>query len=258
MSAFPVSFRSAGHVWMRNFTVYRKTWITNILPNFFEPVIYLVAMGMGLGAYITRDMGGMSYIEYIAPGLIVASAMNGGTFETTYNVFVKMHFARVYDAITATPVNLEDAMMGEILWALTRGLVYGSIFALVVALLGLTPSWSGILVLPVVFLTAWMFASIGLLFTSFISVIDLYSFYYTIWLTPLFLFSGIFFPVSGLPGWAQTAAWFTPLYHSVRLSRAASHGTWTTGNAVDLLWIVAVATLCNVAAIARVKRRMVR
>jgi lipooligosaccharide transport system permease protein len=250
--------RGAVHVWQRNLTVYKKTYKMNILPNFFEPVIYLVAMGIGLGAYITRNLEGFEYLPYIAPGLIAASAMNGGTFDSTYNVFVKMHFGRVYEAVTATPVNLEDAMVGEILWATTRGILYGLIFSLAVAVMGLMQSWTAVFILPVIVLTAWLFAGLGLLYTSFVKIIDLYSFYYTLWLTPLFLFSGIFFPVSGLPVWAQTAAWFTPLYHCVNLSKAVVHGTWSSGNWVDLIWVVVVATLASAWAVARVRSELFR
>ncbi len=253
-----VSLRAASHVWMRNFTVYRQTWMMNILPNFFEPVIYLVAMGIGLGAYITRNIEGLSYLDYIAPGLIVASAMNGGSFETTYNIFVKMHFGKTYDAVTATPVNLEDAMVGELLWAVTRGIVYGGIFAGVVAVMGLMHSWTALLILPLIVLTAWLFAGIGLLFTSFVKVIDMYSFYYTIWLTPLFLFSGIFFPVSGLPPWARAAAWFTPLYHCVNLGKGIVHGAWHAGLWADLAWVVLVAALTSVWSVWRVRRNLFR
>jgi lipooligosaccharide transport system permease protein len=258
MALAGVSPRGAWHVWQRNLTVYRKTWRMNILPNFFEPVVYLVAMGIGLGAYITRSIEGFDYLTYIAPGLLTASAMNGGTFETTYNVFVKIHFARTYEAVTATPVNLEDAMLGELLWGTTRGTVYGSAFALVVAALGLMQSWTAVLVFPLIVITAWLFAAIGLLYTSFVRIIDMYSYYYTIWLTPLFLFSGIFFPVSTLPPWAETVAWFTPLYHSVNACRAVALGTWQAGNWVDVAWILIAAALCTVVAVARVRRALWR
>jgi lipooligosaccharide transport system permease protein len=181
--------------------------------------------------------------------------MNGGTFETTYNVFVKMHFGKTYDAITATPVNLEDAMAGEILWAITRGLIYGVTFAIVVGALGLIQSWLAVFLLPIIVLTAWLFASLGLLYTSNIRVIDMYSFYYTIWLTPLFLFSGIFFPVSGLPQWAQVVAWCTPLYHCVNMSKGVVHGTWSAGHWIDLAWVLAVASVTSGLAIRRIRKR---
>lgn len=253
-----VSLRAAVHVWRRNLAVYRKTWKLNVLPNFFEPVLYLLAMGLGIGGYITQGIEGLSYLEFIAPGLIMSSAMNGGTFETTYNVFVKMHFGKTYEAITAAPVNLEDALLGELLWAISRGTVYGGIFAAVVSGFGLVPPARVLLLLPVVVLTAWLFASIGLLFTSFIKVIDLYSFYFTLWLTPLFLFSGIFFPISRLPEWIQPLAWATPLFHCVSLSKAIVHGSWSALSLAHLVYVVLVGALCSAAAIARMRARVYR
>jgi lipooligosaccharide transport system permease protein len=119
-------------------------------------------------------------------------------------------------------------------------------------------SWTAVFLVPFIVLTAWLFAGMGLLYTSFVRIIDLYSFYFTIWLTPLFLFSGIFFPVSGLPGWAQGAAWFTPLYHCVRLTQAAAHGTWTSALWLDVLWIVIVASACSWWAVFRVRRKFFR
>jgi lipooligosaccharide transport system permease protein len=251
-----VSPRAAFHVWQRNFTVYRKTYRINILPNFFEPAIYLVAMGIGLGAFINRSVEGFTYLQYIAPGLIAASAMNGGTYDSTYNVFVKMHFGRTYEAITATPVNMEDAMVGEILWAITRGIIYGTIFAMVVAVMGLVQDWStAAFILPAIVLISWLFAGMGLLYTSYVKIIDMYSFYFTLWLTPLFLFSGIFFPVSSLPQWAQVTAWFTPLYHCVNMSKGVVLGTWTNGNWIDVVWVIVVAVVMSVWAVTRLRRR---
>lgn len=255
-TALGVWWRGAAHVWMRNLVVYRKTWALSLLPNFFEPVFYLVGLGIGLGAYVTRSVQGLPYLEFIAPGLIAANAMNGGSFETTYNVFVKMSFQRTYEAVTATPVNIEDAMVGEVLWAVTRAMVYGFIFAVVVVAMGLAPWWTLAALVPVVAVTGWLFAGIGLLFTSFVKVIDLYSFYYTLWLTPLFLFSGIFFPVQGLPHWAQIAAWFTPLYHCVNLAQAVVHGTWGPSSWVDVAWTVVVAAITTVWAVWRIRRRV--
>ena len=100
-------------VWRRNAAVYRHTWIKNILPNFFEPLLYLVGMGVGLGAYLQGELDGTSYITFIAPGLMAAAAMNGATFETTYNMFVKLHFGRLYDAFLCTPATLEDIAFGS-------------------------------------------------------------------------------------------------------------------------------------------------
>jgi lipooligosaccharide transport system permease protein len=260
MSGFlpDVRLRGALHVWRRDLQVYSKTWKMNILPNFFEPLIYLLGMGIGLGAWVGSGMGGMSYLAFITPGLIVTSAMNGASFETTYNVFVKMHFGRTYHAITSTPVNIEDAMLGEVLWAMTRAMVYGVAFAIVVALFGLLPGWSGLSVLPVLLLTSFVFAAVGLCFTSFIKVIDMYSFYYTLFLTPMFLFSGIFFPLSNMPSWVATLAWIFPLTHAVNLARAVIHGSGSAGRiAGEAAWLAAVGLLLLWIALVRIRRRYV-
>jgi len=253
-----VSLRAALHVWQRNLSVYRKTWKLNVLPNFFEPVLYLVAMGIGIGGYIRDGIEGLSYLQFIAPGLVVSSAMNGATFETTYNVFVKMFFGKTYEAITAAPVNLEDVLVGELLWATSRATVYGGIFAMVVSGFGLVSPWKLPLLLPVVVLTGWLFASIGLLYTSCIKVIDLYSFYFTLWLTPLFLFSGIFFPVTRLPEWAQALAWATPLFHCVSLSKDIVHERLSGTSLVHLGYVLVVAAACSEVAIRRMRARTYR
>jgi lipooligosaccharide transport system permease protein len=251
--------RGAVHVWRRDLTVYGKTYRMNILPNFFEPLFYLLAMGFGLGAYVGSGMGGSSYLAFITPGLIVASSMNGASFETTYNVFVKMHFGRTYHAITSTPVNIEDAMLGEVFWAMTRAMIYGIAFALVVLLFGLLPPLRLLYLLPLLVLTSYVFAAVGLCFTSFIKVIDLYSFFYTIWLTPMFLFSGIFFPLDSFPDWVRVVSRFFPLTHAVSLARAAVHGgvplPVVAGQAA---WLLGLGTLLLAIALTRIRRMYVK
>lgn len=250
-------------VWRRNLTVYRRTWTLNILPNFFEPLLYLVGMGVGLGAYLGEDVGGMRYIAWIAPGLMAASAMNGATFETTYNIFVKMHFGRLYDAFLGTPAQIQDIVFGEILWAVTRGAIYGLAFMGVAAVVGpLTDA--PVLVsplaalLPVVFLLlAAMFASIGALFTSMVRSIDLYSWYYTLFMTPLFLFSGIFFPVDRFPG-GEVLAWLNPLNQAVNVCRDLCHGTVGVDTAVSVVWMVALTALVTAAVPGRMRAKLTR
>lgn len=240
MMGMDISIVSAWQVWFRNVTWYRKTFVMNILPNFFEPVLYLVGMGIGLGAFLQTRIADMPYLQYIAPGLVAASAMNGATFHTTYNIFVALHYDRTYHGITATPVSIEDVALGEILWSVTRAIIYGIAFMVVTMGFGLTPSLHVLLAIPCIVLTGFLFGALGTLFTGIIKVIDLYSFYFTLFITPLFLFSGIIFPLSRLPAWAQTAAWFTPLFHCVELMRGvyvgAPDGTWF----LHLAWVVAV------------------
>ena len=124
--------------WRRNAAIYKRTWLWNILPNFFEPVFYLVAIGVGLGAYITQ-MGGTSYISFLAPALVCVAAMHGASFEVTYNVYVRLTFEKAYDAMLTTPIEPGDILAGEVLWAVTRSSIYGGTFFIVVALAGLAP-----------------------------------------------------------------------------------------------------------------------
>lgn len=261
-----IDLTTALSVWRRNVTEYGHTWMTNILPNFFDPVLYLLGMGLGLGMFLGREVGGLSYIEFIAPGLMAASAMQGASFETTYNVFVKMNFAKLYDAYLATPAQIQDIAFGELLWAVSRGLIYGMAFLLV--LIGFTLAGYNIIVstwavlLPFAMaLTATMFALIGLTFTASIRNINYYGFYYTLWLTPLSLFSGIFFPLDDpniAGGHGEKIAWFTPLFHAVRLMRGLAQGSLEASHAVSALWIIAVCAILMAVVPRRMRKRMVK
>ena len=216
-----LSIPHAFSVWRRNATMYSRTWTWNILPNFFEPVLYLLSIGIGVGAYIS-EMGGSSYIEFLAPGLVCVAAMNGASFEVTYNIYVRLTFEKAYDAMLTTPIEPDDVLAGEVLWAITRACIYGGCFFIVIALVGLAPLPSALLVLPLIPLTGLLFATIGLTFTLRIPNIDLFSFYFTLFLTPLFLFSDVFFPLNERLSerWLWVAE-MLPLLHPVRIARAA-------------------------------------
>ncbi len=215
--------------------MYARTWRLNLLPNFFEPVFYLAAIGIGVGAYIT-DMGGMSYVEFLAPGLVCVAAMNGASFEVTYNLFVRLNLEKTYDGMLTTPIEPDDVLVGEVVWALTRASIYGGAFFLVAVFFGYAPLPQALLALPVIPLTGLLFAAIGIAFSLTIRQIDFFSFYFTLFLTPLFLFSGVFFPLEErLTGPWLVVAEILPLLHPVRLARATFHG----GMELRLLWDVA-------------------
>ena len=250
-----LTWRGVAMVWFRNLTIYRHTFKRNILPNFFEPVFYLLSMGVGLGAYVAGVAD--SYLAWVAPGLFAASAMNGATFEVTYNVFVKTVFERTYDAMLSTPLSVEEIAAGEIAWAVTRSLIYSLAFLLVMALFGLVHSPYALLALPAALLIGLLFAGIGLTFTALNKQIDLYSYYYTLFLTPLFLFSEIFFPLERMPHALQVLAYCTPLYHAVRLCRALFLGTELRAALESAILIgIAALVLCAVA-IRLLRRRLV-
>ena len=244
-------------VWRRNASMYRRIWMLNILPNFFEPVLYLLSIGIGVGAYI-NEMGGMSYAAFLAPGLVCVAAMNGASFEVTYNIFVRLNFEKQYDAMLTTPIQPDDVLAGEVLWAVTRASIYGSCFLVVVALFGLAPLPASVLALPVIPLTGLLFASIGIAFSLQIQTIDLYSFYFTLFLTPLFLFSDVFFPLQErLSGHWLWVAEALPLLHPVRLARAAFAGRLRLLALWDLAYILGVSALLLGWARGAVRRRLI-
>ncbi len=240
------SLRAIFAIWMRNVTVYKRTWAMNLLPNFFEPFLYLLGMGIGLGSYVK---GGLTpdYIAFIAPGLVAVSAMNGASFETTYNMFVRMNFNRLYDAYLASPARISDVIIGEVLWSATRATLYGMVFLMAVGffeLLGhsVITSERCLFVLPALFIVGLVFGVTGALFTSLITVIDMFGYYFTLFLTPMFLFSGIFYPVDRFP-YGEQIAWFTPLYHAVRLMRGLMQGEWQAQHTNSLLWLMTIAVV---------------
>jgi lipooligosaccharide transport system permease protein len=238
-----ISLPHAVAVWRRNAAMYRRTWMLNILPNFFEPVLYLAAMGIGVGNYISQ-MGGMPYVAFIAPGLVCVAAMNGASFEVTYNIFVRMTFEKSYDAMLTTPIEPQDVLAGEVLWAMTRACIYGGSFFIVITACGLAPLPAALAALPVIPLTGLLFAAIGMAFTLRLTSIDLFSFYFTLFLTPLFLFSDIFFPLkerlSGLWLWVAEAL---PLLHPVRLARLSFRGEVAAVEVWDVAYLLIVSTL---------------
>ncbi len=236
--------------------MYHRTWKWNILPNFFEPVLYLLSIGIGVGAYIT-EMGGTSYIAFLAPGLVCVAAMNGASFEVTYNIYVRLTFEKAYDAMLTTPIEPDDVLAGEVLWAVTRACIYGGCFFIVLALVGLTPLPSALLVLPLIPLAGLLFAAIGITFSLRIPHIDLFSFYFTLFLTPLFLFSDVFFPLKERLSepWLWVAE-LLPLLHPVRLARAAFQGEASAIVLWDLAYLLGVSMLLLVWARRGVRQRL--
>jgi lipooligosaccharide transport system permease protein len=236
-----VAFAQARAVWARNATMYARTWKVNLLPNFFEPVFYLTSIGVGVGSYVS-GMSGMSYGEFLAPGLVCVAAMNGASFETTYNVWVRMHYENTYDAMLTTPIQPDDVLAGELLWAMTRVAIYGGAFFLVVCLFGLAPLPRALLALPAIPLAGLLFSGLGLAFTLRVPSLDLFSFYYTLFLTPLFLFADVFFPLAErLSGVWLWLAELLPLLHPVRIARGAFSGEWSLVHLWDVSYSLGVA-----------------
>ena len=234
--------RHAASVWLRNARVFSKLWKGALLPQFLDPLFYLVALGYGLGTYVALS-NGIPYKEFVAPGLIASATMWSASFECTYNVYLRMNETRLYDAVLATPVEVQDLVAGDLLWSSTRATVYGTTFLGIVAIFGLVSSPWAILIPPLVFLGGLCFSVIGYTFTSLIPKIDLYSYFFTLGITPMFLVSGIFFPFNQLPGWVEVAAWITPLYHLVEITRGMATGPDGVQILIHSAWLAALSAV---------------
>ena len=251
-----VSLPHAVAVWRRNATMYGRTWMYNLLPNFFEPVLYLVAIGVGVGAYVS-EMGGVSYAEFLAPGLVCVAAMNGASFEATYNVYVRLTWDKAYDAMLTTPIGADEVLLGELFWAVTRACIYGASFFVVLVAFGLAPLPHALLAIPAIPLSGLLFAAIGLAFTLRVPTIDLFAFYFTLFLTPLFLFSDVFFPLAErLPGAWLIFAEVLPLLHPVRIARAAFSGEFSLILLWDVAYVLALSAALLLSTRGAVRRRL--
>ncbi len=230
--------KRAFRVWQRHAKVYTKLYKSSIALNFVEPVLYLAALGLGLGAYV-KEIKGVPYVNFIAPGIIASSAMFAATYECSYGTYVRMTYQKTFDAILATPVNVGDLIAGELIWGATKSVLYGTIIMIVISLFGLVASPFVIAVVPFLFLCGLIFAEISLIFTAIVPGIDSFNYFYTLFMTPMFLFSGIFFPIESLPALVGKIAFFTPLYHLVNICRAFAAGAPLRAS-WDAIWIVVV------------------
>jgi len=251
-----VSLSGSLAVWRRDARVFGKIWRSTLLPQFIDPVFYLLAMGFGLGTYLT-SIEGVPYKDFIAPGLCASAVMWAATFETTWNTFYKMEERRLYDAILSSPVEVPDVVTGEMLWAATRAVIYGTAFLVIITVFGLVSSPWAIAIPPFLLLGGACFAAMGLAFTAITPRADFYTFYFTLFITPMFLFGGIFFPYSGLPDWAQVVAWFTPLYHLVSLSRDLATGPELGAIAGHAAWLAVVTAALWLVPVRWMARRLV-
>jgi lipooligosaccharide transport system permease protein len=247
-------------VWQRNLTVYQRIWKVVFLPPLLEPIFYLVAFGVGLSILVgTVNYHGseVSYIRFIAPALMAIAIMQNAFFETTYASFVRMYYQKTFDATMATPLCLEEIMTGEIVWGATKAVMATVIMQGVISLFGLIAYPQGLLIIPLAFLGGMAFAAIGLFFTGTVRAIEAFNLPIFLFVTPMFLFSGTFFPLENLPPWAQSFAVFFPLTHLVKLTRSLSFGYMEPG----LLWSVGYLLLFSALfvplAISRMRKRLV-
>lgn len=216
-------------VLLRNWISFKSSaWIA-VVSGFLEPVLYLLSFGYGVGSLvgnISTSTGKVSYAAFIAPGLLASSAMNGALLDSTWNVFFKLNESRLYNAMLATSLGPLDVALGEIAWALMRGGAYATAFTIIVTALGLVTTWWGILAIPAAVIVAFGFASFGMAITSYMKSHHQMNFFY-IFLMPMFLFSGAFYPLTVFPGWAQAIIKALPLRQAIELITSCMTGHFT-------------------------------
>jgi lipooligosaccharide transport system permease protein len=248
-------------VWQRNLRVYRKSWKISFIPPFLEPLFYLIAFGVGMSGLVgnLRYQGSdISYVSFIAPALIGMSIMYNSFFETTYASFVRMYYQKTFDAMLATPLSLEEVITGEIVWGATKSLIAAAIMMGVIGSFGLIRFPEGLLLLPLAALGGIAFASIGMFFTGIVANIEMFNLPVFLFITPMFLFSGTFFPLENLPSWTQQFALVFPLTHLTTLARAFSFGHIDLSQFWEISYLLLFSIVFFPLAILKMHRRLIK
>jgi lipooligosaccharide transport system permease protein len=245
----------------RNMLVYRHSWII-IVSGFFEPLFYLLGIGYGLGSLtdgVTLSNGStISYQAFVAPGLLAMSTLNGAIAESIFNVFFKLNFARIYDGILATPLGIREIAIGELIWSLMRGAIYVVAFLIVMLVLGLILSPWAIFVPAAAVLLGAAFSAAGLATTAYLRTVQDFDLPMGLVVMPMFLFSGVFFPVSFYPAPIQVLMEAIPLYHGVTLLRALTTGVIEPRLAWDVLYLVVFCGICLFIAMRQIERKLIK
>ena len=244
-------------VWQRNFLVWRKLALPSVLGNLADPVIYLFGLGFGIGMLVP-EVGGVSYISFLAAGMVCYSTMNSATFEVLYSSFSRMHVQRTWDAILNAPVSLDDVVFAELMWAASKALLSGAAILLVISLFGLVDTRYVLWLLPLIFLVGLTFGALGLIVTALAPSYDFFMYYFTLFITPMMLVSGVFFPADQLPSVVRAATALLPLSHAVELARPLLLGQMPAHTLLHLLVLAGYGTVAFWLALALTRRRLLK
>lgn len=212
-------------VWRRNYLVWRKLAGASLAGNVIDPLFYLLGFGFGF-ATLVPQVEGVRYIAFLAGGTICYTTMLAASFEALYSGFARMHVQRTWEGILNAPVSLEDVLLAEWVWAASKSLLSGTAVLLVAIALGLSQSWTMVLIVPLAFLIGLAFAGMGLVMTSFARNFDFFMYWFTLFLTPQMLLSGVFYPIANMPGWLQAVSSALPLTHAIAIGRPLFLGQW--------------------------------
>lgn len=245
-------------VWYRDFLVWTRYWWTSLIGGLGEPVLYFLAMGYGLGSFV-QNIQGYPYVQFLAPGLVCSTIMHSASFETTYSSYTRMAIQKTYHSIAVTPINVGEVVAGEILWGATKAMFSGVIMLLAVLVMGILPKEhlpNLILFVPMLVVEALLFSALGMLMTSFANDYDFFTYYFTLGLEPMFLFSGTFFPLTSLPPLVQKAALVLPLAHPVAIARYLMLGIQNPYLLWGAVWMVFLTMAISAWAIRRMVKRL--
>lgn len=253
--ALPILSRRSLAVWSRNLLVWRKLALPSLVANFGDPLLYLLGIGWGLGSLV-GETGGLPYLTFFASGLVASSAMNTATFEALYSAYTRMAVQRTWEGMIAAPMLIDDVVAGEALWAGTKSVMHGAIILLVATVIGALSPVGALLSLPLLFLVGLAFGALALVVTMISPSYEFFTYYFTLVVTPMFLFSGVFFPIETLPAAAQAVAVLLPLHHAVALLRPILVGGEPTGVLLHVGVLVAYTAVAFTAATLLARRRL--
>jgi lipooligosaccharide transport system permease protein len=242
-------------VWRRHMRVWRKLSLPSLIGNFGDPLLYLLALGYGLGRFV-GSMDGMPYVTFLASGIVCSSAMNTATFESLYSAFTRMTTQQTWAGMLAAPLDVRDIVLGEVMWSGSKSVISAGAILVVAAALGVVYGLRMVLVLPVALLIGMCFGAMALVVTAISKSYDFFLYYVTLVVTPMMLFCGVFFPLDGLPPSLRRIAWFLPLTHGVEIVRPLMTGRWPDAAALHLAVLAAYTAAAYWAATELVRRRL--
>lgn len=248
-----LGLKAIWHVIQRNYMSFTHMLKISIFPNLFDPLLYLVAMGVGLGHFV-GTVNGMPYLTFVTLGLVAATAMNAANAESTVNAYIMMRMDKTYYEMSTGPISLPDIIVGQALWSGIRACFFGTLFLVIAVILGTVHSWLAILIPFVLLLLGILFGFLGLTFALLAPTRDYLNYYGMLLIQPMYMFSNTFFPTNSLAPWLQKITWFSPLTHAVALIRSlATNGIFLTG---DFAWLIVVMGIFAVPPILIVEKKL--
>jgi len=238
----------------RNARVWRKFIVSSLVGNLGQPLLFLLAFGFGMGQEV-HPIAGYSYLQFIAPGLTASAMMYSAAFETTYGSFTRLGTQSTFEGILITPITTIELAWGEMIWGALKGLLAGGIMIAVMPLFGLWPSMWALALLPILFVAGIFFAAIGLIMTALAQSYEFFNYFISLVVTPLFLFSGIFFSLKDMPATARVMMQFLPLTPVVNLARMLCYGEIQGPWLMQITWllIITMAAACLAARLLRLR-----